>query len=161
MGYYCLLEPSDATGLKFSPTLPWLTRTLGLRDLFFMVKDKNMVWIIVYNYKECLMYIGIGYDIWHVIPNPDKPEITNHKHQISNKFQITSSKFQILKNQPLLILPALMKISFSIRLPFFKIIYYLFFGILSVDICLSFEICCLEFLLTQLLHKSIQKSLLR
>jgi len=28
-------------------------------------------------------------------PNPDKPEITNHKHQISNKFQTTSSKFQI------------------------------------------------------------------
>jgi len=30
-----------------------------------------------------------------VNPNPDKPEITNHKHQISNKFQTASSKFQI------------------------------------------------------------------
>jgi predicted nucleotidyltransferase len=26
---------------------------------------------------------------------PDKPEITNYKHQISNKFQITISKSQI------------------------------------------------------------------
>jgi hypothetical protein len=40
-------------------------------------------------------------------PNPDKPEITNHKHQISNK--------------------VLMKKSFSIRLPFFKIIYWFVF----------------------------------
>jgi hypothetical protein len=28
-----------------------------------------------------------------VIPNPDKPEITNYKHQITNKFQI-STKFK-------------------------------------------------------------------
>jgi hypothetical protein len=27
--------------------------------------------------------------------NPDIPEITNHKHQITNKFQITISKSQI------------------------------------------------------------------
>jgi len=32
------------------------------------------------------------------IPNPDKPEITNDKHQISNKFQITISKSQIRSN---------------------------------------------------------------
>ena len=25
-------------------------------------------------------------------PNPDKPEITNYKHQMTNKFQITISK---------------------------------------------------------------------
>ncbi len=30
-----------------------------------------------------------------VNPNPDKPEITNYKHQIANKFQITISKSQI------------------------------------------------------------------
>jgi hypothetical protein len=42
-------------------------------------------------------------------PNPNKPEITNHKHpakktadkQISNKFQTTSSKFQILNTKEL------------------------------------------------------------
>jgi len=28
-------------------------------------------------------------------PNPAKPEITNNKHQITNKFQITISKSQI------------------------------------------------------------------
>jgi hypothetical protein len=28
-------------------------------------------------------------------PNPDKPEITNYKHQIINKFQIAISKSQI------------------------------------------------------------------
>jgi hypothetical protein len=28
-------------------------------------------------------------------PNPDKPEITNYKNQISNKFQIPISKSQI------------------------------------------------------------------
>ena len=28
-------------------------------------------------------------------PNPDKAEITNYKHQITNKFQITISKSQI------------------------------------------------------------------
>jgi hypothetical protein len=28
-------------------------------------------------------------------PNPDKPEITNHKHQITIKFQISISKYQI------------------------------------------------------------------
>jgi hypothetical protein len=28
-------------------------------------------------------------------PDPDKPEITNDKHQITNKFQITISKSQI------------------------------------------------------------------
>jgi hypothetical protein len=27
--------------------------------------------------------------------NPDKPEITNYKHQITNKFQILISKYQI------------------------------------------------------------------
>ena len=26
------------------------------------------------------------------MPNPDKPEITNYKHQITNKFQISISK---------------------------------------------------------------------
>jgi hypothetical protein len=30
--------------------------------------------------------------------NPDKPEITNYKHQITNKFQITISKSQIRSN---------------------------------------------------------------
>jgi hypothetical protein len=28
-------------------------------------------------------------------PDPDKPEITNDKHQITNKFQISISKSQI------------------------------------------------------------------
>ena len=31
-----------------------------------------------------------------VNPNPDKPEITNHKHQISNKFQIRSTTNRLL-----------------------------------------------------------------
>jgi len=31
-------------------------------------------------------------------PNPDKPEITNYKHQITNKFQITLTKSQIRPN---------------------------------------------------------------
>jgi hypothetical protein len=30
------------------------------------------------------------------MPNPDKPEITNYKHQITNKFQISISKSQII-----------------------------------------------------------------
>jgi hypothetical protein len=30
--------------------------------------------------------------------NPDKPEITNYKHKISNKFQIKISKSQIKSN---------------------------------------------------------------
>jgi len=54
-----------------------------------------------------------------------------------------------------------MKISFSIRLPFLDQSTGLFFGILVIGICLSFEICYFEFLLTQLLQKSIQKNLLR
>jgi len=58
--------------------------------------------------------------IYFLIPNPDKPEITNHKHQISNKFQIQ-------KNQTILIFPVLMKTSFLIHLPFFKIIYWFVF----------------------------------
>jgi hypothetical protein len=28
-------------------------------------------------------------------PDPDKPEITNYKHRITNKFQTTISKFKI------------------------------------------------------------------
>jgi hypothetical protein len=32
---------------------------------------------------------------WRLKPNPDEPEITNYKHQITNKFQITISKSQI------------------------------------------------------------------
>ena len=52
-----------------------------------------------------------------------------------------------------------MKISFSIRLPFFKIIYWFVFGILVIGICLLFEICYLEFPLAQLLHEWIRKSL--
>ena len=32
---------------------------------------------------------------FRLIPNPDEPEITNYKHQMTNKFQITISKSQI------------------------------------------------------------------
>jgi hypothetical protein len=32
------------------------------------------------------------------MPNPDKPGITNYKHQITNKFQISISKSQIKSN---------------------------------------------------------------
>jgi hypothetical protein len=32
------------------------------------------------------------------IPNSDKQEITNYKHQMTNKFQITISKSQIKSN---------------------------------------------------------------
>jgi len=65
----------------------------------------------------------IEYFFKNQCPNPDKPEKSNHKHQISKKFQNTNSKYQILKNETILIFPVLMKISFSIRLSFFKIIY--------------------------------------
>jgi len=33
-----------------------------------------------------------------LISNPDEPEITNYKHQITNKFQISISKSQIRSN---------------------------------------------------------------
>jgi outer membrane phospholipase A len=39
---------------------------------------------------------------WFVVEkkslNPEKPEITNYKHQITNKFQISISKSQLSSN---------------------------------------------------------------
>jgi len=57
-----------------------------------------------------------------VNPNPDKPEITNHKHQISNKFQTTSSKCQIRSTANRLL-----------------------FVFLVIEICLLFVFCNLIF----------------
>ena len=54
--------------------------------------------------------------------NPDKPEITNYKHQITNKFQITISKSQIRSN-----------------------VNCLWFWISVIVICLVFVICHLKF----------------
>jgi len=38
--------------------------------------------------------ISIKFTIVYLPPIPDKPEITNYKHQITNKFQISISKSQ-------------------------------------------------------------------
>jgi len=58
--------------------------------------------------------------------NLDKPEITNNKHQITNKFQITISKSQIRSKRQL-------------------------FGILNFSHCDLFGICDLLFEIFQLL----------
>jgi hypothetical protein len=60
--------------------------------------------------------------------------------------------------QTILIFPVLMKISFSIHLANWNVVSSrsytgLLFGILVIGICLSFEICYLEFPLTQLLRE--------
>jgi len=34
-----------------------------------------------------------NFDMMSLNPNPDKPEITKYKHQMTNKFQITISNY--------------------------------------------------------------------
>jgi len=58
------------------------------------------------------------------MPNPYKPEITNYKHQITNKFQISISKSQIRSK------PNCLEFWFSV-----------------IMICLIFVFCYLKFLL--------------
>ena len=66
--------------------------------------------------------------------NPDKPEITNYKQQITNKFQVTISKSQIRSNATCLE-----------------------FRILGIVICLVFVICYLKFI-TENLNNDTWKS---
>ena len=60
------------------------------------------------------------------MPNPDKPEITNYKHQITNKFQLSNK----IKSQ--------------------------LFGILNFGHCDLFVICDLKFFITETRHLKSQ-----
>ena len=61
--------------------------------------------------------------------NPDKPEITNYKHQITNNFQMTTSKSQIRSKTNCL------EIWISV-----------------IVICLVFVFCYLKFLIAEAWH---------
>ena len=51
------------------------------------------------HYKSGTNLVLLSPDVAAMFPDkPDKPEITNYKHQITNKFQITISKSQIRSN---------------------------------------------------------------
>ena len=68
------------------------------------------------------------------VSQPNKPEITNFEHQITNKNQITISKSHIRSNAN-----------------------YLEFGILVIVICLVFMICYLRFFITETLYETRPK----
>ena len=68
------------------------------------------------------------------VSQPDKPEITNFEHQITNKNQITISKSHIRSNAN-----------------------YLEFGILVIVICLVFMICYLRFFITETSYETRPK----
>jgi hypothetical protein len=77
--------PTSLTHRTFFPPLYGVVSKYGnLKDAIVDVPIRRMrIWR-----KLCQIYLIR-------IPNQDKPEITNYKHQIINKSQITISKSQI------------------------------------------------------------------
>ena len=78
-------------------------------------------------------------------PDPDNPETTNYKHQISNKFQIAIFNFQIRSKTIIDICNCFWQCFndnryrfWRLECPFFKIIR---FGVLNFSHCDLFVIC--------------------
>jgi len=84
-----------------------------------------------------------------LLPNPDKPEITNHKLQIPNTKELNSFNFSSIDED-------IFSNSFAFLQDYLLVCFFVF---LVIGICLLFEICHLEFPLSQLLHEWIRKSL--